>query len=161
MTPLHDVWDAGREEVRPVIALLEKGSKFRRNVPNQRLRTALRTYIQEELLLGGQGGLGDWLFPQYHCPRLVSRHCAEHTIQRLCRTIGLHGVSPHSFRRYVVNTAMQAGNRLETVQKWLGHASATREEGGTQASVHPRRANHPATLLDGRSARTGPECDDP
>ena len=117
-----DVWDVHRAEVHPVIALLEKGSRVRRNVPNQRLREALRTYVLAEL--GSPDDPTLWLVPQRHCPRLVSRHCAEHTIRYLCRTVGLPGISPHSFRRYVVNLAMQAGNRLETVQKWLGHASA-------------------------------------
>ena len=112
------MWDAGRAEVPPVIALLEKGSKVRRNVPNGRLRAALRAYVLEAR------PAGPWLFPQRRCPRLVARHCAEHTVRRLCQRVGLAGVSPHSFRRLVVNLAMRAGNRLETVQKWLGHSSA-------------------------------------
>jgi integrase len=117
---LADVWDDPRAEVRPVVALMEKGSKVRRNVPNARLRTALRDYIVNE-----RRPVGEWLFPHQHQPRRMAAKTAEHVARRLCTRAGLRGVSAHSFRRYVVNTAMRAGNKLETVQKWLGHASGS------------------------------------
>lgn len=116
---LSDVWDADRAEVRPVIALLEKGARTRRNIPNRRLREALRDYV-----VGERGAVGPWLFPHLRNPRLRSKRVATTVVDALCARVGLVGVSPHSFRRYVVNTAMRAGNRLETVQKWLGHSHA-------------------------------------
>ena len=118
---MADVWDPGTDDVRPVIALWEKGAKLRRNAPNDRLRSALRTYVRSM-----SGGPGDWLFPHRRLAHCVYRDGVRHTVAALCQRAGLSdGITPHSFRRYVVNTAMRAGNRLEAVQKWLGHAHAS------------------------------------
>lgn len=117
---LDDVWDAQRAEVRQRIALVEKGSKIRQNIPSRRLREALRDYVLHERPSGGR-----WLFPNAFNPLLRSKRIATRVVNALCRRTGIQGVTPHAFRRYVVNTAMRAGNKLETVQKWLGHTHVT------------------------------------
>lgn len=110
------MWDDG--EVRSTLALEEKGSRVRRVTPNERLREALRRFVLHE-----RGHVGPWLFPSKRAPHLPAAHVAYHVVARVCRRVGLQRVSPHTFRRYVVNQAMRSGHRLEVVQRWLGHAS--------------------------------------
>jgi integrase len=115
-----DVWDADAGEVLDAISIEEKNSRIRRNVPSSRLRRALEEYIRGRL----QPTTTTWLFPHHRNPALPSRGLVACVVRRLAAKVGLTGrISPHSFRRYVVNTAMRAGNRLENVAKWLGHAN--------------------------------------
>lgn len=172
---LGDVWDFDRRCVRDTIALWEKGSKLRRNAPNARLREALQRYIDADAAAARVPG--DWLFPHARHPRRLYADGPRHVVAALCRRTGLEGISPHAFRRYVVNRAMRAGNRLEAVQKWLGHASAATtmrhywtddlveldvtaaRDGGLQEEVESLRAriaelegdqHHPTTVMEDR-----------
>lgn len=115
-------------------------------MPNNRLRDALRSYILEER--EPEGICTVWvdfnfllvfsppfkkkrqnntqsverLFPHRRWPLLRVHGLAAHVVRLLSRRTAISGISPHTFRRYVVNVAMRAGNRLEAVSKWLGHS---------------------------------------
>jgi len=106
--------------VLPIIRLIEKGSKWRHNTPNKRLRQALHAYITEE-----RTPEGPLLFQNKHKPFAKTKYIASDVLERICLRAKLQRINPHAFRRYVVNTAMKAGNKLETVQKWIGHSNAS------------------------------------
>lgn len=117
---LYDVWDVHHTKVLDVITLEEKNSKLRRIVPSPLLKEALETYMRKERILFTQDS--EWLFPNLMHPQLRAKGLAAHVVARLVKASGIDGISPHAFRRYVVNRAMKSGKNLEQVSKWLGHA---------------------------------------
>lgn len=64
------------------------------------------------------------LFPakgSTHTP--MSRQAADKALRQACATLGLEGVSTHSFRRSFATGALRRGVDLPTIQKVTGHKS--------------------------------------
>lgn len=147
---INDVWDREKSEVHQVVGILEKFSKVRRIIPSPRLREALREYI-----LSKQPFVSEWLFPKYNCPLQPSEYIANSVVRVVCERVGLKRVSPHTFRRWVVNEAMRNGNSLEIVARWLGHScpSVTRKSYWTD-DVLQLEVNVPLLDVDAHSTST-------
>ncbi len=53
----------------------------------------------------------------------MTRQAADKTLRQTCTTLGLEGVSTHSFRRSLATSAVRRGVPLNVVQKITGHKS--------------------------------------
>lgn len=64
------------------------------------------------------------LFPAKGSTRLpMTRQAADKALRQTCATLGLDGVSTHSFRRSFATGALRRGVDLPTIQKVTGHKS--------------------------------------
>lgn len=68
-----------------------------------------------------------YLFPARHNGRkhgCLSRQSADYVLRRACSSIGLEGVSTHSFRRSFATNLERSGKSMASIQRLLGHTSA-------------------------------------
>ena len=95
---LRDVWDATQGEVLRVISVREKGSKVRRNIPNDTLREHLHAYITRERNARAAAG-SEWLYPHRVLAHKPALRCAKRCVDTLCRRTSNTNarLSPHPF----------------------------------------------------------------
>lgn len=53
----------------------------------------------------------------------MTRQAADKALRSTCRTLGMEGVSTHSFRRSLATDAVRRGVALSTIQRVTGHKS--------------------------------------
>ena len=64
----------------------------------------------------------DWVFPGSTFSHLT-RRSVDHALRKVCMSIGLQGVSTHSFRRSALTHASDQGVPLRHIQSLSGHTS--------------------------------------
>jgi integrase/recombinase XerD len=101
-------------------------TKTTRQVPTApQLRAELEAYQSAwEAEHGRPPAKDETLFPakgSTHTP--MSRQAADKALRQTCATLGLMGVSTHSFRRSFATGALRRGVNLPTIQKVTGHKS--------------------------------------
>lgn len=107
--------------IRPIAYATEKGLKVRYFPLSTTLQKVLMSYITTHV-----PNNTDWLFPRKGD---TSNHISSSTVRnifvRICQKscIPSHLSHCHAIRKFVVCELMRAGNSIEQVSKWLGHAS--------------------------------------
>ncbi|MFC9559922.1 tyrosine-type recombinase/integrase [Agromyces sp. NPDC056965] len=102
-------------EIRPP----KYGSERTVHLPDG-LLNVLSDHIREV----GVYGLEEWLFPGMDgAPMLPRKHA--YTWDRLCMKIGVEGVTIHDLRHYYASGLIASGCDVVTVQRALGHKTAT------------------------------------
>jgi integrase/recombinase XerD len=94
-----------------------KGKKRSRSIPiSPNLEPILRDYL-------AIASPGDFLFPGRDGTKPLTTAYADLTLRQACLTLGIKGVSTHSFRRTALTRMHMAGVPLRTIQKISGHSS--------------------------------------
>lgn len=90
------------------------------------MASLLRDYVENH-----RKGGNKYLFPATISGNKLAREAPLSTsgvsriIKRLAADAGVHGnhVHPHAFRKHVVTALIEAGNRIEYVSRFVGHAN--------------------------------------
>lgn len=95
-----------------------KGKRGTRSLPiSPRLETILNDYIDSI------ASPSEFLFPGRFGTKPLTTAYADLTLRQACLTLGIKGVSTHSFRRTALTRMHIAGVPLRTIQKISGHSS--------------------------------------
>ena len=120
------VADASRHP-KHICRVMEKGRKIREFVTGPNLKRKIVTYIRWVETHHGAADLDRlYVFSRESTPYDPLRHTTLLAIlRRHARSAGVTEVTvhPHVFRHTIVGRLMDAGNNLEVVSKFMGHAS--------------------------------------
>jgi integrase len=108
---------------RTPLCIPEKNSDVRRVVPEDTLQCAIKRAHAFASSVN-HGTAAGFVFRHPLHSGIPWLGCARTLLVRLCKRMGLQGNSiftPHQFRAYLVNAAMNRGCALENVSKWFGH----------------------------------------
>ena len=95
-----------------------KGKKRSRSIPiSPRLEIILNDYIDSI------ASPNDFLFPGRAGDKPLTTAYADLVLREACLTLGIKGVSTHSFRRTALTRMHMAGVPLRTIQRISGHSS--------------------------------------
>jgi integrase/recombinase XerD len=95
-----------------------KGKRGTRSLPiSPRLEIILNDYIDSI------ASPSEFLFPGRYGKKPLTTAYADLTLRQACLTLGIKGVSTHSFRRTALTRMHMAGVPLRTIQKISGHSS--------------------------------------
>ena len=95
-----------------------KGKRRTRSLPiSPRLEIILNDYIDSI------ASPGEFLFPGRFGTKPLTTAAADLTLRQACLTLGIKGVSTHSFRRTALTRMHMAGVPLRTIQRISGHSS--------------------------------------
>lgn len=95
-----------------------KGKRGTRSLPiSPRLEKILNDYID------AIASPSEFLFPGRFGTKPLTTAYADLTLRQACLTLGIKGVSTHSFRRTALTRMHMAGVPLRTIQRISGHSS--------------------------------------
>jgi integrase/recombinase XerD len=129
---INEVLSLRFENVTPACIVLPKrivkGKKKTREVPiNDRLAEEFGLWKEQwERIYGRPPEGSDYLFPgrigdtkEKH----LTRWAADKALRKICKDLGIEGVSTHSWRRTSLSNANDAGINLRVLQVLSGHSS--------------------------------------
>jgi integrase len=114
---------------RHTCRILEKGRKFRTFVTSSRLKAAIKRYSDELRQTGffeiAGPNVDPYLLNTSDPTRPLCVSTINVNVKRLANLAGIQNVRvhPHMFRHTIVGELVDAGNSLETVSRFMGHAN--------------------------------------
>lgn len=121
---LHMLADPVTFTPRSLWAVPEKGNRLRTFRASERVQRAAQDLIRWHLAHRSSLDAASYVLNLGNVTQRLSSSTVRLKVQRLAREAGVeHHAHPHLFRHALVTRLMAAGNRIETVARFMGHAN--------------------------------------